>query len=39
VIFPFYNEEVHLFANQSIQSFSDLQGKRVSVANQAAATG
>jgi hypothetical protein len=31
LIFPFYNEEVHLFANQSIQSFSDLQGKRVSV--------
>lgn len=31
LIFPFYNEEVHLFANKSIQSFSDLQGKRVSV--------
>lgn len=31
LIFPFYNEEVHLFANKSIQSFSDLQGKRVVV--------
>ena len=31
LIFPFYHEEVHLFANKSIQSFSDLQGKRVSV--------
>lgn len=31
LIFPFYNEEVHLFANKSIQSFNDLQGKRVVV--------
>ncbi len=31
LIFPFYNEEVHLFANKSIRSISDLQGKRVSV--------
>ncbi|MCB1776428.1 MAG: TAXI family TRAP transporter solute-binding subunit [Candidatus Competibacteraceae bacterium] len=31
LIFPFYNEEVHLLANQSIQSFGDLQGKRVVV--------
>ncbi|HPF58953.1 MAG TPA: TAXI family TRAP transporter solute-binding subunit [Candidatus Competibacteraceae bacterium] len=31
LIFPFYNEEVHLFASKSIQSFSDLQGKRVVV--------
>ncbi|MCB1919056.1 MAG: TAXI family TRAP transporter solute-binding subunit [Candidatus Competibacteraceae bacterium] len=31
LIFPFYNEEVHLFANKSIQSFGDLQGKRVVV--------
>ena len=31
LIFPFYNEEVHLFANKSIKSFNDLQGKRVSV--------
>jgi TRAP transporter TAXI family solute receptor len=31
LIFPFYNEEVHLFANKSIQQFGDLQGKRVVV--------
>ena len=31
LIFPFYNEEVHLFANKSVQSFGDLQGKRVVV--------
>ncbi len=31
LIYPFYNEEVHLFANQSIQRFEDLQGKRVVV--------
>jgi TRAP transporter TAXI family solute receptor len=31
LIFPFYKEEVHLFANKNIQSFKDLQGKRISV--------
>ncbi len=31
LIYPFYNEEVHLFAQTSIQQFSDLQGKRVVV--------
>ncbi|HAS50911.1 MAG TPA: hypothetical protein DCS21_03900 [Gammaproteobacteria bacterium] len=31
LIFPFYNEEVHLFASKSIGSFNDLQGKRVAV--------
>lgn len=34
LIFPFYNEEVHLFANKSVQSFSDLAGKRVVVGEQ-----
>ena len=34
LIFPFYNEEVHLFANKSIQTFADLQGKRVVVGEQ-----
>lgn len=29
LIYPFYNEEVHLFANVGIQRFADLQGKRV----------
>ena len=38
LIFPFYNEEVHLFANKSIQSFSDLQGKRVIVGEQGSGT-
>lgn len=31
LIYPFYNEEVHLFANTTIQQFGDLQGKRVVV--------
>jgi TRAP transporter TAXI family solute receptor len=31
LIYPFYNEEVHLFANKTIQRFADLQGKRVVV--------
>ncbi len=29
LIFPFYNEEVHLFARKEITRFEDLQGKRV----------
>lgn len=31
LIYPFYAEEVHLFANKKIQRFADLQGKRVVV--------
>lgn len=31
LIFPFYTEEVHLFANKNVRTFSDLQGKRVVV--------
>jgi TRAP transporter TAXI family solute receptor len=31
LMFPFYNEEVHLLARKSIQSFEDLAGKRVVV--------
>lgn len=31
LIFPFYNEEIHLYANNAIQRFEDLQGKRVAV--------
>lgn len=31
LIFPFYNEEVHLFANKSVQTFADLNGKKVVV--------
>lgn len=29
LIFPFYNEEVHLYAQKDIKSINDLQGKRV----------
>ena len=31
LIFPFYNEEVHLLASNKISTFNDLQGKRVVV--------
>ena len=31
LIFPFYNEEVHLYARKDITSFADLEGKRVVV--------
>jgi TRAP transporter TAXI family solute receptor len=31
VIFPFYNEEVHLFARKGIQRIEDLNGKKVVV--------
>ena len=31
LVFPFYNEEVHLFARKDIQKLSDLNGKRVVV--------
>lgn len=31
MVFPFYNEEVHVLTRKDIRSFSDLQGKRVAV--------
>jgi TRAP transporter TAXI family solute receptor len=31
LMFPFYNEEVHLFARRDIQRFEDLHGRRVVV--------
>jgi TRAP transporter TAXI family solute receptor len=31
LIFPFYNEEVHLFANKDITRINDLQGKTVAI--------
>jgi TRAP transporter TAXI family solute receptor len=34
LVFPFYNEEVHVLARKSIQRFSDLAGKRVVVGTQ-----
>lgn len=38
MIFPFYNEEIHLFANTSIRSIEDLNGKRVIVGSQGSGT-
>ncbi len=34
LIFPFYNEEVHLFARRDLQRLADLQGKRLVVGEQ-----
>lgn len=31
MIFPFYNEEVHILARKEIRDFSDLQGKNVAI--------
>jgi uncharacterized protein len=31
MIFPFYNEEVHVLARKSIKSFSELQGKKIAI--------
>ncbi len=31
MVFPFYNEEVHVLARRTIHSFSELQGKRVAI--------
>lgn len=31
LIYPFYNEEVHLYANKEIAKIEDLQGKRVAI--------
>jgi len=31
MVFPLYNEEVHIFANKSIRSLSDLNGRSVSI--------
>ncbi len=31
LVFPFYNEEVHLYAHKNIQTFDELAGKRVVV--------
>ncbi len=38
LIFPFYNEEVHLFARKEIQSIQDLQGKIVVVGPKSSGT-
>src|SRR5579862_3629075 len=31
MVFPFYNEEVHVLARRNIHSFADLQGKKVAI--------
>ena len=31
MVFPFYNEEVHILARKEIKNFSDLEGKKVAV--------
>jgi len=31
MVFPFYNEEVHVLAQNTIKDFKDLQGKRVAI--------
>ena len=31
MVFPFYNEEVHVLARNNVRIFSDLQGKRIGV--------
>ncbi len=38
LVFPLYNGEVHLFANSSIKTFGDLQGKRVAASEQGSGT-
>ena len=31
MIFPFYNEEVHVLARKTIKNFSDLEGKKIAI--------
>ncbi len=31
MVFPFYNEEVHILARKDVSTFADLQGKRVAI--------
>ncbi len=38
MIFPFYNEEVHVLARKEIANFSDLDGKRVAVGRERSGT-
>lgn len=38
LVFPLYNGEVHLFANKTIKTFGDLQGKRVAASEQGSGT-
>lgn len=38
MVFPLYNEEIHLIGRSSLQSFTDLQGKRVAVGKEGSGT-
>ncbi|MCK5896723.1 MAG: TAXI family TRAP transporter solute-binding subunit [Cocleimonas sp.] len=38
LIYPFYNEEVHLFARKTIKTLSDLQGKTIAVGPKSSGT-
>jgi TRAP transporter TAXI family solute receptor len=38
MIFPLYNEEVHILASRSIKSFADLQGKVVAIGSEGSGT-
>jgi TRAP transporter TAXI family solute receptor len=38
MIFPLYNEEVHVLASRSIKSFADLQGKVVAIGSEGSGT-
>jgi TRAP transporter TAXI family solute receptor len=38
MIFPLYNEEVHILASRSIKSFSDLKGKIVAIGSKGSGT-
>jgi hypothetical protein len=31
IVFPFYNEEIHVFAKNEIKDFKDLQGKKIAI--------
>ncbi|MCF6187457.1 MAG: TAXI family TRAP transporter solute-binding subunit, partial [Desulfobulbaceae bacterium] len=38
MVFPLYNEEIHLVGRNTLQSFADLQGKRVAVGKEGSGT-
>ncbi|BCL61550.1 C4-dicarboxylate ABC transporter substrate-binding protein [Desulfomarina profundi] len=38
MVFPLYNEEIHLVGQNTLQSFSDLQGKRVAIGKEGSGT-
>ena len=38
MVFPLYNEEIHLLGKNTLQNFADLQGKRVAVGKEGSGT-